>query len=99
MIKEIFFKNNQGVKLPGDLFLPDGAGPFSCVVFAHGLYSNHQSPRNREIALALKERGIATLLFDFSEREVFADETWVRHADDLKCALDFLATRPEIDQQ
>lgn len=98
MIKEIIFKNNRGVDLSGDLFLPDGAPPFPVVVFAHGLYSNHKSPRNREIAMELQKRGIAALLFDFSEREVFADETWPKHADDLKCALDFLETRAEIDK-
>ena len=97
MIKEVSFKNSQGIELPGDLFLPEGALPFPCVVFAHGLYSNHKSPRNREIAVALQKKGIASLLFDFSEREIFADETWAKHADDLGCALDFLETRPEID--
>lgn len=98
MVKPISFKNSQGIELPGDLFLPEGKSQLPCVVFAHGLYSNHKSPRNREIAFALVEKGIAALLFDFSEREVFADETWVRHADDLKRALDFLETEPEIDK-
>lgn len=99
MIKEVTFQNSHGIELPGDLFLPDGTPPFPCVVFAHGLYSNHKSPRNREIAMALQKQGIASLLFDFSEREIFADETWIKHADDLKCALDFLETRPEIDKE
>ncbi len=99
MIKPISFKNKQGIELPGDLFLPEDRGPFPAVAFAHGLYSNHKSPRNREIALALIEKGIAVLLFDFSEKEIFADETWVLHASDLKCALDFLETRIEIDKE
>lgn len=98
MIELISFKNSQGIELPGDLFLPEGKPPHPVVVFAHGLYSSHKSPRNREIAEALFEHGIASLLFDFSEREIFADETWVKHADDLKCALDFLETQPEIDK-
>lgn len=98
MINAISFKNSQGLELPGDLFLPEGKPPFPCVVFAHGLYSNHKSPRNREIAMALQKKGIASLLFDFSEREIFADETWIKHADDLKCAIDFLETQPEIDK-
>lgn len=98
MIKPISFKNTQGTELAGDLFLPEGVPPFPCVVFAHGLYSNHKSPRNREIAMALQKEGIASLLFDFSEREIFADETWLKHADDLRCVLDFLETQPEIDK-
>lgn len=99
MIKSISFKNTQGIELPGDLFIPKGTPPFSCVAFAHGLYSSHKSPRNREIAMALQKEGIASLLFDFSEREVFADETWVKHADDLKCALDFLERQKEINKE
>lgn len=97
MIQPISFQNNLGQSLPGDLFLPDSIGFFPCVVFAHGLYSNHKSPRNRQIAQALLEKGIASLLFDFSEREKFALKTWLQHTNDLKSALDFLAQRKEID--
>lgn len=98
MIKESSFKNSEGVELPCDLYLPERKGLFGCVVFAHGLYSSRKSPRNSEIAQALLKEGIASLLFDFSEREIFANETWIKHADDLKSALDYLETLPEIDQ-
>ena len=99
MIKEVSFLNLQHLKLPCDLYLPEGKGPFPCVVFAHGLYSSRKSPRNSQIARALIEERIAALLFDFSEKEVFADETWIKHTDDLKCALDFLETVPKIDKE
>ena len=40
------------------------------VVFAHGSGSSRLSPRNTEVATALQQRGLATLLFDLlSERE------------------------------
>lgn len=98
-LKEFSFLNPQKIKLPCDLYLPKGKPPFPCVVFAHGLYSSRKSPRNSQIAQALVEKGIAALLFDFSEKEVFADETWIKHTDDLKCALDFLETVSEIDKE
>lgn len=98
VIKELTFKNSQGKELTADLFLPKGKPPYPVVAFAHGLYSSRKSPRNRQIAEALQEKGIAALLFDFSEREFFSYETFVQHADDLKCSLDLLETLPEIDK-
>ena len=51
-----------GLVLNGDLRLPEGAT--GLVVFAHGSGSSRLSPRNREVAASLNERGLATLLFD-----------------------------------
>ena len=53
--------------LPGDLTVPDNAG--ALIVFAHGSGSSRMSPRNRAVARALNERGMATLLFDLLEPE------------------------------
>jgi putative phosphoribosyl transferase len=50
------------VTLDGRLTIPEGAR--GIVLFAHGSGSSAQSPRNRRVADALHERGIATLLFD-----------------------------------
>ncbi len=49
-------------QLPGDLTVPAAAR--GLVVFAHGSGSSRQSPRNRAVAQALAEAGMATLLFD-----------------------------------
>jgi pimeloyl-ACP methyl ester carboxylesterase len=51
--------------LPGDLVVPEHAQ--ALVVFAHGSGSSRMSPRNRAVARALNERGMATLLFDLLE--------------------------------
>jgi len=51
-----------GVELVGDLALPDAAG--GLVVFAHGSGSSRHSPRNRQVARALNERRLGTLLLD-----------------------------------
>lgn len=48
--------------LPGFLCLPSGAS--ALVVFAHGSGSSRFSTRNREVATALNQAGMGTLLFD-----------------------------------
>ena len=49
-------------RLIGDLSLPEGAT--GLVVFAHGSGSSRLSPRNRQVARSLRDRGFGTLLFD-----------------------------------
>jgi dienelactone hydrolase len=48
--------------LKGLLAVPDGAR--GIVVFAHGSGSSRLSPRNNQVARALNQAGLATLLFD-----------------------------------
>jgi putative phosphoribosyl transferase len=50
------------VELQGNLDVPEDAK--GVVLFAHGSGSGRHSPRNRYVARALKERGLATLLID-----------------------------------
>ncbi|TDC78438.1 alpha/beta fold hydrolase, partial [Streptomyces hainanensis] len=52
----------DGVRLPGELTLPEGTA--AVVVFAHGSGSGRHSPRNRFVADALNGAGLGTLLFD-----------------------------------
>jgi alpha-beta hydrolase superfamily lysophospholipase len=52
----------DGVELEGELIVPGGAT--GLVAFAHGSGSSRKSPRNRSVAAVLRERGLATLLFD-----------------------------------
>ncbi|GAA1502472.1 phosphoribosyltransferase family protein [Streptomyces albidochromogenes] len=52
----------DGVRLAGDLALPEGAG--GVVMFAHGSGSGRRSPRNRQVATALNRAGFGTLLLD-----------------------------------
>jgi putative phosphoribosyl transferase len=57
-----------GVRLPGDLVMPDGAA--GVVVFAHGSGSSRRSTRNIRVAERLHAERLGTLLFDLlSERE------------------------------
>src|SRR5439155_24260104 len=48
--------------LPGNLHVPDGAT--GLVVFAHGSGSSRFSPRNRQVADALHDVGLGTVLMD-----------------------------------
>jgi len=64
-----------GVRLAGDLRLPDAAA--GLVVFAHGSGSSRLSPRNRQVAEALNEDGFATLLFDLLSAEEEGDRAKV----------------------
>ncbi|MEW9554512.1 dienelactone hydrolase family protein [Nonomuraea sp. NPDC050783] len=57
--------------MAGDLVVPDDAR--GLVVFAHGSGSSRHSPRNRYVAGALNEAGLATLLFDLLTPEEEAD--------------------------
>lgn len=50
------------VRLGGHLTVPEQ--PTGVVVFAHGSGSSRHSPRNRFVANALNQAGLATLLFD-----------------------------------
>ena len=48
--------------LPCDVSIPEN--PAGVVIFAHGSGSSRMSPRNRQVAGALNQAGLATLLFD-----------------------------------
>jgi putative phosphoribosyl transferase len=64
-----------GVRLAGDLAVP--ASPVGVVVFAHGSGSSRHSPRNRWVAGALNQAGLATLLLDLLTPEEELDRAKV----------------------
>lgn len=67
----------RDVNLSGDLALPPGAT--GIVVFAHGSGSSRLSPRNRQVAAALQESRLATLLFDLLTPEEENVDALTRH--------------------
>jgi len=76
--------------LRGDLALPEAVR--GLVVFAHGSGSGRLSPRNRHVAAALRERGLATLLFDLLTS---AEEAGELPSSGLRFDIPFLAYRLE----
>lgn len=73
--------------LPGLLGVPRSAR--GIIIFAHGSGSSHRSPRNNEVAAALRRAGFATLLLDLLTPEEESDR---RNVFDV----DLLATRLEL---
>src|SRR5688572_1544076 len=53
---------SDAATLYGDLSVPERA--YGAVVFAHGSGSGRHSPRNQQVARALQQDGLATLLMD-----------------------------------
>jgi putative phosphoribosyl transferase len=86
-----------GVRLRGNLSLPDGAA--GIVVFAHGSGSSRHSPRNRLVAATLHRAGLATLLFDLLTQAEEADRSNVFDIDLLARRLidvtSWLSSRPD----
>src|SRR5829696_2707531 len=85
------------VALDGNLGIPDETR--GIVLFAHGSGSGRHSPRNRHVAQALREAGLATLLIDLLTLEEEEVDLYTRHvrfdigllADRLAGATDWLA--------
>ena len=88
------------VALDGDLSVPPRAR--GVVLFAHGSGSGRHSPRNRSVAHALNESGLATLLLDLLTPEEETVDLATRHlrfdigllAARLVGATDWLARQP-----
>jgi dienelactone hydrolase len=89
-----------GVELAGTLTLP--AEPVGVVLFAHGSGSSRFSPRNRFVAAALQQAGLATLLIDLLTRDEEVQDARTAHlrfdiqllAERLVHATDWLAHNP-----
>jgi dienelactone hydrolase len=76
------------VTLEGDLGIPEGAR--AVVLFAHGSGSGRHSPRNRFVARALRDAGLATLLIDLLTAEEEAEDMYTGH---LRFDIPLLAGR------
>ncbi len=76
------------VELDGDLEVPAGAA--GVVLFAHGSGSSRHSPRNRQVAAALRQAGLATLLLDLLTA---AEEELDRATAELRFDVGMLAER------
>src|SRR5262249_11400904 len=94
-----------GVRLKGDLGVPDGA--VGVVLFAHGSGSGRLSPRNRFVAGRLRAAGLGTLLIDLLTEHEEAIDTRTGHlrfdigllADRLLGAIDWLGVDPRTAER
>ena len=101
MMEKIIFKNSKGQNLVGNLFLPEGGGKFPAAIFVHGYRSDKNSSKAKILSGVLPEKGIALFVIDLSGRGEsegkFEDTTVTQYIDDLKCAIDFLTSKEQID--
>ena len=84
-----------GCTLDADLAGPES--PTGVVAFAHGSGSGRYSPRNREVAAALQEAGLATLLADLltpEEEQADLRTGHLRFDIDLVAITDWLSAEP-----
>lgn len=100
---EVTFTNSLNYRLTGRLELPKkGEPPFPVVIFAHGFDSSKDSPRGLVIAERVREKGLATFLFDFTghgdSEGTKAESTLSQQLDDLKAAVNFITTVSNIDK-
>lgn len=99
--------------LPGTLTLPEGSGPFPCVLLVHGSGANDRDETVgackpfRDIALGLAGKGIAVFRYD-KRTYVYAQEIGENLPsftvedeviEDALEALKFLRTIPEVDSK
>lgn len=94
---------SDGTTVRGDLYLPDGEGPFPAVVMAGG-WCYVKELRQPQYAAEFVRRGVAALVFDY--RNLGASDGEPRqHLDpwaqieDYRNAVSFLAARSEVDAQ
>jgi len=93
MTREVEFVNAKGVKLSGSLELPPGRVR-AIALFAHCFTCTQASHGARRVSMALAERGIATLRFDFTglgkSGGDFADSHFAANIEDLVAAAGHL---------
>lgn len=95
---------STGVRLEGNLSIPDGAK--GIVLFVHGSGSSRHSPRNQYVAQTLQEGGLATLLFDLLTPEEEKIDQRTRHlrfdigllARRTAGALEWLELQPDVKE-
>jgi len=101
MKERINFKNNKGFRLVTNIIGLKKGIIQPIVIFAHGLNSSKDSPRNLYIAEGLVEKGICCFLLDFtghgeSEGET-SDATIEQFIQDLDASLNYINNLKGID--
>jgi putative phosphoribosyl transferase len=102
--RSVRIPGGDGVLVDGDVVLPPAAK--GIVVFAHGSGSSRRSPRNQQVAEALQQHGLATLLMDLLTADEEQVDLRTRHlrfdvdllAGRLVHAFDWLDTQPDTHE-
>ncbi|MBQ7413543.1 MAG: alpha/beta hydrolase [Alphaproteobacteria bacterium] len=103
-VQKVTFKNRFGIDLVGDLYMPkNGVHPGMAAIAVTGPFGAVKEQASGLYALNLAERGFITLAFDPSftgesggnVRNVASPDI---NTDDISAAVDYLITRPEVDE-
>jgi len=91
----------RGGVLAAVLHLPEGRGPWPCVVASHGMQSSKQSEKYQMAGAAFSAGGIALCRFDFrgcgESGGSLADTTIGERVEDVGAVVAALRARPELD--
>lgn len=102
-MKVLDFKRG-GKRIYGELYLPEGSGPFPAVILAHGF--GGKCVHNRPYAEAFAKNGIAAYIFDFigGGNDIQSDGkttemSVLTEAADMSAVLDGISAMEEIDSR
>jgi len=91
----------DGVNIAGQLYLPEGDGPYPTVCACHGIPAGIPDPTDRGYALLAEKispHGFAVLIFNFRGTGASGGNLdmpgWTR---DLKAVIDYLYALPQLD--
>lgn len=107
---KVYFNSINNERVPAILILPEGEGPFPCIVFLHG-YGGKKENILSAVSLASRE-GYALISIDaeyhgerreegkalYSTNLTDSRRAIIQTVVDLRRAVDYLETRPEIDE-
>jgi len=100
MVNEVVLEVD-GIKIVGQLYLPDDQTPYPTVCVCHGIPAKRRDARNggyRLLAKRICRQGFAVFIFNFRGTGASGGNLdilgWTR---DLKAAIDYLYTLPEVD--
>ncbi len=99
--RRINFKN-QRIDLAGTLILPEGIGPFPCIVFTHGS-GEETREGNRGLASLFAANGIAALIYDKRGTGKSGGKDWkdsfYNYAQDAIAGAEYLRSQPDINSK
>jgi len=91
----------DGINIAGQLYLPEGDGPYPTVCACHGIPAGIPDPTDRGYALLAEKispHGFAVLIFNFRGTGASGGNLdmpgWTR---DLKAVIDYLYALPQLD--
>jgi len=103
-IEKISFKNSDGKRLVGLVYVPEGKGPFPAVVLIHGLTGGIHEIKNRYMCDMLMNNGFVALQFDFYDKPNNLSEPKIENTNvtqqvkTTKLAIDFVESLPYVEK-